>query len=506
MGVSALDICTNSVLICFPSFILFTGGGGTSWSGTVTKLLQPGVLFHHETPTIDWFYSEMEKWKHYIPVAWHLEDLQEKFEFAQLHPHLAKSVAKQGMALGKKLLSAPYMKQVYQELFVDYLSQAVSVYRSDSINVTTWDHVMQHYHDHDIELYELSRCNEEGKCKTKIARNKFSNYLPLDHEQQHHQDDEAKSAVARREQEKEELMNSNETVASMSAAGEHTQIVMVERENDGSDAGNVTFISDDGTGNLTITEEAVDNITLYEEYESGVGIARKTEEEELSADEVTVTEVVNNVDTNSTVEDKNREKHNVTIVGGDETVTPKIANSTTDEEVVIGVEALNTTTTIEENNDAEVFRKAQELTVAIDTEDANSTETTILLSETGQVNALVDVNGNDDEPSATTNQTAIVIVDEETATGDNATVIELSLEDGETASSMTDVNATGEETAQMARKEEEVSAGVEDDSAYAAAPEKRRLWVDKYLRELGEEQDKKEVKMALMYAEQNAAP
>jgi hypothetical protein len=56
----------------------FSTGGGTTWSGTVTKLSMPGVLFHHETPTRDWYHEEMEPWKHHIPVNWDLTDLRAK--------------------------------------------------------------------------------------------------------------------------------------------------------------------------------------------------------------------------------------------------------------------------------------------------------------------------------------------------------------------------------------------------------------------------------------------
>jgi hypothetical protein len=40
--------------------ILKFKGGGTTWEGTLTKLMMPGVLFHHVTRTKDWFYDLMK--------------------------------------------------------------------------------------------------------------------------------------------------------------------------------------------------------------------------------------------------------------------------------------------------------------------------------------------------------------------------------------------------------------------------------------------------------------
>ena len=40
------------------------GGQGTSWSGTMQKLALPGVLFHHNTGTVDWFHEHLVPWIH----------------------------------------------------------------------------------------------------------------------------------------------------------------------------------------------------------------------------------------------------------------------------------------------------------------------------------------------------------------------------------------------------------------------------------------------------------
>lgn len=40
------------------------GGGGTTWSGVIEKLGLPGMLFHHVTPTKDYFHDKLKPWMH----------------------------------------------------------------------------------------------------------------------------------------------------------------------------------------------------------------------------------------------------------------------------------------------------------------------------------------------------------------------------------------------------------------------------------------------------------
>ena len=63
------------------------GGGGTTWSGTLEKLAMPGVLFHHVTPTKDYFHDLLVPYVHYIPVKDDLSDLREKYEWPRAGRH-----------------------------------------------------------------------------------------------------------------------------------------------------------------------------------------------------------------------------------------------------------------------------------------------------------------------------------------------------------------------------------------------------------------------------------
>ena len=46
----------------------FGGGGGTTFGSTAAKLAMPGLLFHHVTPTKDYFHDDLVPWVHYVPL------------------------------------------------------------------------------------------------------------------------------------------------------------------------------------------------------------------------------------------------------------------------------------------------------------------------------------------------------------------------------------------------------------------------------------------------------
>jgi hypothetical protein len=106
----------------------YGGGGGTSWDGTIHKLLMPGVLFHHETNTKDFFYDEMKPYVHFIPVKQDLSDLREKFEWAVAHPEEAETIAKQATEFASGLFKSRYLRKLYDDLYINYLGQVVDAY------------------------------------------------------------------------------------------------------------------------------------------------------------------------------------------------------------------------------------------------------------------------------------------------------------------------------------------------------------------------------------------
>lgn len=61
--------------------------------GTVEKLVLPGILFHHVTPTRDWFHTHLKLWEHNISVRSNLLDLRENYEWAKSHPWETQGIA-----------------------------------------------------------------------------------------------------------------------------------------------------------------------------------------------------------------------------------------------------------------------------------------------------------------------------------------------------------------------------------------------------------------------------
>ena len=143
------------------------GGGGTTWDGTLTKLLMPGLLFHHETPFKDWFYDIMIPWVHYIPVKTDLSDLWHRYEWAEKNG--GRDIAERATQLGKYLLSEEYMKSIYQSLYVDYLGKVVGAYNDEG---QTWKDIQEKYERNGYHLYKAAVCDGEF-CETEVEENVF---------------------------------------------------------------------------------------------------------------------------------------------------------------------------------------------------------------------------------------------------------------------------------------------------------------------------------------------
>ena len=108
------------------------GGSGTTWTGTIQKLGLPGVLFHHVTPTKDWFHDLLVPWEHYIPINTDLSDLREKYEWAESHPDEAQQIAENGTRFARWMGSAEGFGQLYEKYLVAPLRDVVLAYRNPS--------------------------------------------------------------------------------------------------------------------------------------------------------------------------------------------------------------------------------------------------------------------------------------------------------------------------------------------------------------------------------------
>ncbi|KAL7509011.1 hypothetical protein ACHAXN_006045 [Cyclotella atomus] len=104
------------------------GGGGTTWTGTIEKLAMPGVLFHHVTPTSDYFYNRLLPWVHFIPVRADLSDLRERYEWAENNPEEAQKIARAGTEFAKWIGTVDGFRTMYQEYLVDPLKASLDAY------------------------------------------------------------------------------------------------------------------------------------------------------------------------------------------------------------------------------------------------------------------------------------------------------------------------------------------------------------------------------------------
>jgi hypothetical protein len=145
----------------------------------MTKLGFPGVLFHAQTPSKDWFFDDMIPWIHYIPVGWHLNDLHEKFKWAESHQIEAKGIADSATTLFQTFMEAPYMERIYKELFVDHLGKVLEAYVSSPDE--TWSDIQAQYANEGFEMQLVSHC-DDAKCHTLFVGGIGVDSQPFDNE------------------------------------------------------------------------------------------------------------------------------------------------------------------------------------------------------------------------------------------------------------------------------------------------------------------------------------
>jgi len=73
------------------------GAGGTTFTGTISKLAMPGILLHHMTPTVDSYFRYLTPWVHYIPIKEDLSDIPAKITWIENNPEAAQKIARQSI-------------------------------------------------------------------------------------------------------------------------------------------------------------------------------------------------------------------------------------------------------------------------------------------------------------------------------------------------------------------------------------------------------------------------
>jgi hypothetical protein len=133
IGISCIgDVMTISDHAKYKYHIDLGGGGGTTWTGTIQKLALPGVLFHHVTPTKDWFHDLLIPWEHYIPIKTDLSDLREKYEWAESHPEEARRISENGTRFAQWMASVEGFGQLYEAYLAAPLRNVITAYNYPS--------------------------------------------------------------------------------------------------------------------------------------------------------------------------------------------------------------------------------------------------------------------------------------------------------------------------------------------------------------------------------------
>ena len=92
-------------------------------------ILLPGLLFHHMTPTKDYFHDLLVPWEHYVPINTDLSDLREKYEWAESHPLEAKQISENGTRFARWMGSMEGFGQMYEQHIVAPLQNTLRAYK-----------------------------------------------------------------------------------------------------------------------------------------------------------------------------------------------------------------------------------------------------------------------------------------------------------------------------------------------------------------------------------------
>lgn len=144
------------------------GASGTSWKGFIYKLAMPGVVFHQEGPTEDWFFDQIKPWVHYVPIKTDLSDLHEKFIWAERNPEAAENIAEAGRRFVKSMTEDNFIASVYHKYFVKDLGHAVNSYSSsDSQDI---DSILDDYRSRGFEPFQTGYCDNKSCSITTKAK------------------------------------------------------------------------------------------------------------------------------------------------------------------------------------------------------------------------------------------------------------------------------------------------------------------------------------------------
>jgi len=163
VGIATGDGMSLDELSLYRYHIDLGGGGGTTWTGTIEKLLMPGLLMHHLTPTSDYIHEWLKPWEHYVPVSSHLRDLKQKFRWAEAHPNQAKRISYRATQLARYFGSEEGYAELFERSIVEPARRVIDAYQPISATHPgmTWQQLVQ---SHDRSFSPVIECMRHGTC------------------------------------------------------------------------------------------------------------------------------------------------------------------------------------------------------------------------------------------------------------------------------------------------------------------------------------------------------
>lgn len=99
---------------------LLIDGNTSSWGRAYWQLWSNCLIFKQESPHLQWYYSQLQPYKHYIPIKNNLSDLLEKLNWAKSHDGQARQIAENANKFARSHLQLSDMLQYIYVALTEY--------------------------------------------------------------------------------------------------------------------------------------------------------------------------------------------------------------------------------------------------------------------------------------------------------------------------------------------------------------------------------------------------
>jgi hypothetical protein len=160
-GSTRYNSLSHEDLAAYKYHVDLGGTSGTTWTGTLEKLAMPGVLFHHETPSQDWYFDRMIPWIHYLPLRTDISDLEERYRWAEDHPYETEQMARAGTNFARDMFSKRTIRKDLEYFFGESSTMgAILDGYQQSDDGETLETILSTYAAQKIYLTEVATCDE----------------------------------------------------------------------------------------------------------------------------------------------------------------------------------------------------------------------------------------------------------------------------------------------------------------------------------------------------------